>query len=202
MYHLDSNESICEDRRKPMTKSLWWELVFAFPIGKRVEPLDKLKLNQQNVGKVFQGNRGTNISFQCFILIFPIVKWRNHCNFTLSNKSFHVCIGEIQVFLDSRTQILKKSLLYVSPAFTHLLYSPNANILEIIDFTPTLHNTQNLSAISLFICHRLSLISRTFHCHNCSQNTGNEASWNLISKWLAKNRQSVQVSTSTDSWRN
>ncbi len=113
---------------------------------------------------------------QYFILIFPIVKWRNHCNFTLSNKSFHVFIGEIQVFLDSRTPILKKSLVYVSPAFTHLLYSPNANILEIIDFTPTLHNTQNLSAISVFICHRLSLISRTFHCHNCSQNTGNEAS--------------------------
>jgi GTPase len=46
-------------------------------------------------------NSGTNISM--VYSNFLTVNQRNHCIFQLSNKPFHVCIGEILVFLDGPT---------------------------------------------------------------------------------------------------
>jgi hypothetical protein len=77
-------------------------MFLALLVRKRGETCDDSKLNQQNIGKAFQGNYwGTNIS-NAFILFFFIVK-REGSLYSLivkKNKPFHVCIGEIQALLD------------------------------------------------------------------------------------------------------
>jgi len=69
-----------------------------------METSKKLNWINKTQGKLSKGIVGT--IFQCFIQIFPLWNRGDHCIFPLSNKPFHVCIGEIQVFLDG--PILKR----------------------------------------------------------------------------------------------
>ncbi len=75
--------------------------------------------------------------FQCFILIFPLGNKGDLCVFPLSNKPFHVCIGEIQVFLDGPTGNPKKCLLcvvavdFVASSCTSQIYKRTANSLSV-----------------------------------------------------------------------
>jgi hypothetical protein len=75
--------------------------------------------------------------FQCFILIFPQWNKGDLCVFPLSNKPFHVCIGEIQVFLDGPIGKPKNCLLcvvavdFVASSCTSQIYKRTANSLSV-----------------------------------------------------------------------
>jgi hypothetical protein len=74
------------------------ETIMVFPGGKSSKKSDKLKLNYENRANLaIQGNHGNNSLM--LSSNFAIVDTNNHCIFPLSNKRFHVCIGEFQVLL-------------------------------------------------------------------------------------------------------
>jgi hypothetical protein len=77
---------------------------------------------------------------------------------------------------------------YVSPAFhSPALLPPQCqHSRDYIDFTTTLQHTESLCNLVVHMSQALTHFTNIFHCHNCSHNTGNEASCNLRSKWLAK----------------
>jgi hypothetical protein len=96
-------------------------------------------------------------------------------------------VGKFKFFLESRTRILKKSHVYVFSSFHSPATLPQCqHSRDYIDFITTLQTHRISLQFRCSYVHKLSLISPTFHCHNCSQKTGNKASWNLITKWLAK----------------
>ncbi len=74
------------------------KLLWHFLEGKVPKTSDKLKLNYENRANLaIQGNHGNNSLM--LSSNFAIVDTNNHCIFPLSNKRFHVCIGEFQVLL-------------------------------------------------------------------------------------------------------
>ncbi len=90
------------------------ETFLAFPcVGKRVETSNELKVELTKAqGNLSKGIVGLIFSFSNSN--FLIVKDKKQCIFPLSNKPFHVCIGEkFRFFLVVPKGILKRFLEWV-----------------------------------------------------------------------------------------